>query len=93
MNTTYSYECGADRIHRVVHRNGGEVIATVGPDSTEAELEVALKGWILSPDLRKIVEGWLKALRKPKTTKAATTKTPKAKKATTRSGPVNVTRL
>lgn len=92
MNDTYSYESGADQVQRLIHRKNGEVIASVGADSPKEDLEMVLKGWVLSPNLRKTVEGWLKTQKSPKAVKAASGAT-KAKRASTRGGPVSVSKI
>jgi hypothetical protein len=89
IKQTYSYERGADNRYQLTHRRNGEVVATVDANSPEQDLEMALKSWILSPDLRKTVEGWLKTQRKPK----AAPKTTKPKGQGTRGGAVKVSRM
>lgn len=87
ISRTYSYECGPDGKYRVVERNAGEVVASIDAHSGAQELEIALKGWVLSPNLRKTVEGWLKVQHRP-----SAAKKPK-RQSSTRGSKVTVTRL
>lgn len=86
ISRTYSYECGPDGKYRVVQRNDGGVVAFIDANSCASEVEIALKSWVLSPNLRKTVEGWLRAQHRP-------SKTIKPKRQSTRSSKVTVTQL